>query len=178
MIDAEVLEKRFKYSYRYLKFFDLSHDKSWLENFLDIEASDVYGLPEVLVLLHPRWYNELGVNLQINDPRGLKSFSSGPINQECASERYWGYRCPLVKTKIHTDHIFPWSRGGSTHFQNATYLCDEHNLMKFTDIHTMPWEILFRDNNWIRISLTTLMSMARSESKQKLYFPENQLTRH
>jgi hypothetical protein len=177
MFGAGVLEKRFESSYRYLKFFEHSKTFTWLENFQAIEASEISGLPELLVLLHPKWYIELGINLQISDPRGPKSFSTAPVKQECASEKYWGYKCPFENSAIHTDHIFPWSRGGATHFLNATYLCEEHNTMKFTDIHTMPWEIVFQDSNWVKISLEILISHAKNKTEEKLYFPDNQLNR-
>ena len=175
MFEIGILEKRFEYSYRYLKFFDDSNDKSWIDSFLELESNEQWGLPELLVLLHPKWYKQLDISLASNDPRGPKSFSSGPVAQPCASEKYWGYKCPVSNAIIHTDHIFPWSRGGATHFQNATYLCDEHNIMKFTDIHTMPWEILFEHNKWVRNSLEILIACARTKSELKFYFPETQL---
>ena len=58
MFEIGVLEKRFEYSYRYLKFFDDSNDKSWIDSFLELESNEQWGLPELLVLLHPKWYKE------------------------------------------------------------------------------------------------------------------------
>jgi len=49
--------------------------------------------------------------------------------------------------------------------------------MKFTDIHTMPWEIVFQDSNWIKISLEILISHAKNKTEEKLYFPDDQLNR-
>jgi hypothetical protein len=40
MFEIGVLEKRFEYSYRYLKFFDNSNDKNWIDNFLELESNE------------------------------------------------------------------------------------------------------------------------------------------
>ena len=69
MFEIGIAEKRFEYSYRYLKFFDDSNDKSWTDSFLELESNEKLGLPELLVLLHPKWYRMLP------DPRSYKDIS-------------------------------------------------------------------------------------------------------
>ena len=173
-----ILENRFESSFRYLDYLEKAKNKDWIDAFHFLESMENFGLPEILALLNPKWYENLLILPKINDPRGATSFSSSPVKQPCASEKYWGYICPMTSEIIHTDHIFPWSRGGATHFQNATYLCDEHNKMKFTDIHTMPWEVVFEAKDWVRISLQLMIEQAKKITSEKLFFPETQFSRN
>jgi len=66
-------------------------------------------------------------------------------------------------------------KGGATHSQNAMHLCAEHNLIKHSDIHWIPWEKLPDNNEWIITSLKVLFNFAARNSSQKIYFPEKQV---
>lgn len=101
------------------------------------------GLPELLVLIHPSWYESLG----IPDPRGGRNFPSADKNAQCRSIEFYGYPCPFIDPLIHVDHQFPYSKGGVTSHANAMYLCEEHNLSKSTDIHIINWENM--DTTWV-----------------------------
>ena len=151
-----------------------TRDTPWIEILLEIESSSSFGVPEALVLLDPSHYQELNAP----DPRGERSFPSVSNSFKCRSHEIWGYECPFIETSIHVDHMFPHSKGGSTHPQNAMHLCAEHNMSKHTDIHSIPWEKLHINNDWILLSLKHLIGYAQRITTEKLYFPEKQLKRN
>ena len=152
---------------RFHQFHSESTRKSWVEKFLEVSSSDDYGMPELLVLLDPKNYLEL----EASDPRG-GNFKTSKEIRKCRSLELWGYSCPYTDSKIHIDHTFPWSKGGVTHFQNAMYLCDEHNRAKSIDVHLIPWENFRKNNAWIEESLRHLISYASRKTSEKLYFPK------
>jgi hypothetical protein len=160
-------------AHRYHLFLAKHADSTWTDAFNDIEQEPTFGIPELLVLLHPNWYQQLEIN-SINDPRGLNSFSAAKSIAKCRANEIWGYECPYQHYPIHIDHTFPFARGGATKPDNAMYLCKEHNLSKSTDLHLLPWET-FPSRNWIKEELLFLLNMAGRLSKQKFYFPENQI---
>jgi hypothetical protein len=160
---------------RYHVFLSKNLKSRWLDIFHEIENSSEMGIPEILVLLHPRWHLELDFSSS-NDPRGLNSFSGAFPLAKCRAIEIWGYECPYKEMKIHIDHTFPYSRGGSTKSDNAMYLCQEHNLSKSTDLHLLPWES-FPSKKWIKDELEIFISMATRKSKNGLYFPEKQFLR-
>jgi len=145
----------------------------WPEILMEIESNDKFGIPETLVLLNPLFYKELNAT----DPRGERAFPSVSNSFECRSQEVWGYKCPFTSTVIHVDHMFPHSKGGSTHSQNAMHLCAEHNMSKHTDIHMIPWEKFAANNGWIINSVKHLLNFAQRISPDKLYLPEKQLNR-
>jgi hypothetical protein len=146
----------------------------WIDILLEIESSSSYGVPEALVLLNPSHYSEL----KAPDPRGERGFPSVSNTFKCRSLEIWGYECPFTDASIHVDHMFPHSKGGSTHPQNAMHLCAEHNMSKHTDIHLIPWEKFHINNDWILSSVQHLLSYAQRTTTDKLYFPDKQLKRN
>lgn len=160
---------------RYHRFLATGRNLTWLTLFQECESNANFGLPELLVLIHPNWYDELQIS-KINDPRGNLAFPAASVNAKCRSIEIWGYECPYTVSNIHIDHTFPFSRGGSTKSDNAMYLCKEHNLSKSTDLHMIPWET-FSTKNWIREELGLLINKAKSFYNEELFFPERQLKR-
>jgi len=168
-----IYEQRLEYAHRYFEFLNLYKNDSWIEKLSRIIEDEKMGIPEVLVLLHPQSYQEIGVS----DPRGPSTFPSAQRNAKCRSSELWGYECPFEDTQIHVDHSFPRNRGGMTHAENAMYLCREHNLSKSTDIHLIPWEKIPDRKSWIEIELTALFLASQRSSTKKIYFPFNALGR-
>jgi hypothetical protein len=160
-------------AHRYYTFLEKSAQKSWIDILLDIETSKNYGIPEVLTLLHPRYYQELNTK----EPRGEREFNPARPQSRCRSLELWGYSCPFTNSVIHIDHMFPWAKGGATHYANAMYLCREHNMSKNTDIHVIPWESFPNTNEWIVNPLTILLQAAERLTQEKLYFPKAQTSR-
>ncbi len=156
---------------RYYEYLSRVENLHWIDILEEVDGNPGFGIPEALVLLHPRFYQEIGAK----DPRGERSFPSAKTNSRCRSKDIWGYSCPVAEPNIHIDHMFPHSKGGSTHTLNAMYLCEEHNMSKHTDIHLVPWETLTLTNSWITNSLITLVNAASRTTSKKLYVPEKQL---
>lgn len=173
MLETENLFKsRVNYAYRYFNFLAKSKGEHWIEILGQVETDETLGIPEVLALLLPEHYLELG----IQDPRGPRSFEGATAYSKCRSKEIWGYQCPFEGAKVHVDHLFPQSRGGLTHHTNAMHLCEFHNTAKFTDIHLIPWERMPENNEWIVIALNRMLEGARRLTKKKLYLPVKQLS--
>jgi hypothetical protein len=166
-------EKRLASAQRYYIFKNNSTNKNWIDIFFEIESSPTFGIPEVLVLLDPSYYSGLGSV----DPRGGRTFPLAQKFSKCRSVEIWGYECPFQGKSVHIDHTFPHSKGGVTHFENAMYLCEEHNRAKSTDIHLIPWETMVKANSWIESALQILILSASRLSDKKLHLPEKQLNR-
>lgn len=166
-------QSRVNYAHRYFDFLAKSVGMSWIDKLGLVESSTNYGLPEVLVLIQPKHYAEL----KIPDPRGPTSFGSRTAHASCRSKEIWGYGCPFTEVEIHTDHLFPYSRGGLTHYMNAMHLCSFHNTLKFTDIHLIPWEKMVADRAWIENVLIRLVNGAKRLTKENLYLPTKQLSK-
>lgn len=140
------LTKRISYAERYYGALSTLHFESineWTDLYYKFVSDERYGLPEILVLIHPNWY--AGIN--IPDPRGTRSFPTSDKSAKCRSIEFYGYECPFINPPIHIDHLFPYSKGGVTNHANAMYLCEEHNLSKSTDIHNIDWEGM--DRSWV-----------------------------
>lgn len=165
------MERRLESAARYYSFRSKAEVKNWVDLFLEVQEDEDFGVPEILVLLDPKYYSELGAS----DPRGGRTFPPAGSFSKCRSDELWGYRCPFEGARVHIDHTFPHSKGGVTHSQNAMYLCDEHNTSKHTDIHLIPWEKFPSANDWIVKSIKHLMLAASRQTTQKLYLPEKQL---
>ena len=150
---------------------------NWLEILEKVDESTVFGLPETLTLLDPRWFESLEIDPNSKDPRGDLSFKSANTSAACNSELFWNYACPFQNSKVHVDHIFPFSRGGATHYSNATYLCEEHNYMKFTDIHILPWEMILKNRDWILLTFQNIFKISRKLAGMNLFIPEKQISR-
>jgi len=166
---------RISCAYRYHNFLSARLDSKWLQILDEIESNINFGLPEVMVLLHPKWHQELKISPSV-DPRGQGQFSSASIRAKCRAEDLWGYKCPYDSAQIHIDHTFPFARGGATKDDNAMYLCKEHNLSKSTDLHSVPWEI-FTEKIWIQDELKILTNMAQRLTTSKIYSPLEALKR-
>jgi hypothetical protein len=160
---------------RYHAFLSKHIESSWLDALEEVTSNADTGIPEVMVLLHPRWHKELGFEAA-NDPRGLNSFTSASSRARCRSKEIWGYDCPYVDDKIHVDHTFPFARGGASKNDNAMYLCREHNLSKSTDLHLVPWET-FVDRQWIVEALEQFLVMGRRLTNEELYLPKSSMRR-
>ena len=158
---------------RYYTFQEEVKNLEWVDVLLKVESGKSYGIPEVLVLLDPKYYQELGAS----DPRGERTFAPATATAKCRAKEVWGYECPFQELKIHVDHMFPQSKGGSTHLQNAMYLCGEHNMSKHTDIHLILWEKIPLQNDWVTKSVTHLLGFASRLTNEKLYFPTLQVTK-
>jgi hypothetical protein len=161
---------RLESAYRYHAFLSRHSESSWLDVLSEIEANAHAGIPEVMVLLHPKWHEELSFQ-PLSDPRGLASFSSANVRATCRSNELWGYECPYKDSRIHIDHTFPFARGGATKNDNAMYLCREHNLSKSTDLHLIPWET-FVDKTWILDELSLFLIMGQRLTTSNLYLPK------
>ena len=166
-------EFRINCAFRYHLTLVKSQNLDWLDLFEILENNSKSSVPEYLTLLHPKWHSKLGINSNA-DPRGNSSFNAVFRQAKCRSEKIWGYPCPYIDLKIHVDHTFPYSRGGSTTAENAMYLCKEHNLSKNTDIHLIPWED-FNSQNWIKLQLKFFINIAQRLTNEKLYFPDKKL---
>ena len=97
-------------------------------------------IPEYLVLIHPKWYQEEAAADEVCPVRGRGGFRQGGRDSPgaCESFRYWGYRCPWPNDRGEYDHWFPRSLGGPTDLRNAMWLCKWHNKMaKGADIHVL-----------------------------------------
>lgn len=167
------VEKRLEAASRYYSLSSEVESQSWIDVFLQIESDSTFGIPELLVLLDPKFYSELDAK----DPRGERAFKTAKDIRKCRSQDLWGYACPFTDVEVHIDHTFPRAKGGVTHPQNAMYLCGEHNRAKSTDIHMIPWEGFTKANLWIQQSLKHLISSAARTTNENLYFPEKQLLR-
>ena len=165
--------RRIQSAHRYFDYLWSTKEKSWFEKFEEIEASDRFGIPEVLTLLSPDHYLELGMD----DPRGPRSFSGTSNFSHCRSIEIWGYPCPFENQRIQVDHLFPQSKGGMTHHTNAMHLCEMHNKTKFIDIHLIPWETFLTNQEWIVMTLNKFLESAMRIRKTKIYVPLKQLTR-
>ena len=164
-------EFRLEATLRFYKFQEKTLEMHWAETLNEIEQNPDFGIPEILVLLNPKHYKELGAT----DPRGERTFPKIPDGFPCRSIEIWGYECPFKSSNIHVDHMFPYSKGGVTHSQNAMHLCADHNLLKHSDIHWIPWENLPSRNDWIISSLKVLFNFASRNTSEKIYFPEKQV---
>jgi hypothetical protein len=158
---------------RYYAFQEDSKGLDWIEALQKVETEKSFGIPEVLVLLDPKHYKQLGAT----DPRGERTFAPAPKSAKCRSLEVWGYECPIQDSRIHVDHMFPQSKGGATHLHNAMYLCGEHNMSKHTDIHLILWEIIPVQNEWVIKSIKHLLGFATRLTSEKLYFPTSQVKR-
>lgn len=165
------IETRIEFALRYLRFDALTRDENWGETaglFLDKES---YGLPELMVLIHPRFIPRL--DLTLSQVFGPDSFNSAKHDVACRSDEIWGYACPFTNAKIHIDHSFPRSRGGATHSLNAMYLCEEHNLPKSSDVHLYPWEVLATKLTWVEPIIEKMNHAEKRISGQDFYFPKH-----
>jgi len=167
------LDLRIASAARYYDFLGKVKDLSWIDILSEVEANNVYGIPEVLVLLDPKYHDQLNAT----DPRGPRTFAPAGSSAKCRSNDVWGYACPFNESRIHVDHMFPQSRGGSTHQQNAMYLCSEHNMSKHTDIHLILWEQIPAKNEWVTKSIKHLLDFASRLTNEKLYMPSTQLSK-
>jgi hypothetical protein len=158
---------------RYYNYLEKTKNSNWIEIIKEVESSKHFGIPEVLVLLHPKFY----FYLNAVDPRGANSFPPAVLSAKCRALEVWGYDCPIRDSAIHVDHMFPHSKGGSTHVQNAMYLCGEHNMSKHTDIHLILWERIPQQNDWVVKSVNHLLGFANRLTREKLYSPVSQLSR-
>lgn len=98
-------------------------------------AEDALGLPEKLILVHPKWH-PLDVSRALN----LLPFVVTDGTEQCQAERIWGYECPLTDRTIQADHVFPRSLGGPRDGLNQVWLCADHNGWKGNDLFGFPWE--------------------------------------
>lgn len=162
-----LVERRISYASRYLQFDAATRDSTWLESVNSFNSSGDFKLPELMVLIHPRFMKALGLNAKLL--LGGDFAPNATDGQKCRSEEVWGYECPFISSKIHIDHSFPRSRGGATHPMNAMYLCDNHNLMKSSDVHMYPWEKLELNLEWIN---ATLEKIRLSEERKSGNYPD------
>ena len=164
---------RVKSAGRYYDFQEETKNLDWLSVLQMVEANSSYGIPEVLVLLDPKYHPFL----KATDPSGGRKFTPAISTAKCRAKEVWGYECPFQDSRIHVDHMFPQSKGGATHSQNAMYLCGEHNMSKHTDIHLILWETIPLQNDWVSISIKHLLGFASRLTNEKLYFPASQVSR-
>lgn len=163
-----LIESRIEYAFRYLKFDSEVKNFCWFETVEAFNSSEFHKLPELMVLIHPRYLR--GYNLDIKDILGPDSFTPAGSGVKCRSKEIWGYECPFLEAKIHIDHSFPRSRGGATNSKNAMYLCEEHNLPKSSDIHLFPWENLPGKLDWVNPILEILSQAELRKSQSVVHF--------
>ena len=169
-MSKSIIESRIVYAMRYLKFDALTKDVNWGEAAnLFLESAD-NCLPEIMVLIHPRFTSRL--NLTSFQIFGPDKFHSAKHVVRCRAKDIWGYECPFDGAKIHIDHSFPRSRGGATHSLNAMYLCDQHNLQKSSDVHLYPWEILPTKLDWVDPIIEKMILAEKRISGLDFHFPK------
>jgi hypothetical protein len=174
LMSESIIESRIAYAMRYLQFDALTKNTNWGEAanlFLDSESN---SLPELMVLIHPRFINRL--NLSSSQLFGPDKFNPATHNVKCRSQELWGYECPFIESKIHIDHSFPRSRGGATHTLNAMYLCEEHNLPKSSDIHLYPWDSLASKLIWVDPIIEKMSFAEKRISGVEIHFPKTRKT--
>jgi len=162
-----LLEKRISYAIRYLQFDASTRDLTWLEAIESFNSNADFKLPELMVLIHPRFMKAMDLDTKLL--LGGDFIPNVTNGQKCRSKEVWGYECPYINSKIHVDHSFPRSRGGATHPMNAMYLCDNHNLMKSSDVHMYPWENLELNLEWID---ATLEKIRLTEKRKSGNYPD------
>jgi hypothetical protein len=170
-MSKSIIESRIEFALRYLRFDALTKNENWGDAaglFLDKESN---GLPELMVMIHPRFGSRLG--LTSSQLFGPDSFNSAKHDVACRSIEIWGYSCPFVDAKIHIDHSFPRSRGGATHSLNAMYLCEEHNLPKSSDIHLFPWETLSSKLSWVEPIIEKMSQAEKRISGLNFHLPKH-----
>ena len=175
LMDKIDFEGRINASFRYHTFWVKSLRLSWLDAYSEVISNSQYGIAELLTLIHPKWYEDLGIS-EKSSPRVKSNFDTARTSALCRSNEIWGYDCPYSQTQIEIDHIFPYSRGGSTSNDNAMYLCKEHNRAKSNDVHLLPWE-KFIEVDWIRIQFDFFVNRGQTYSDEKIYFPKLHLKR-
>jgi hypothetical protein len=156
-------KERISYASRYYGLFgsvnfESSHE--WIDTLQRLNSDESSGLPEMLVLIHPKWYEQ--EIIKIADPRGNRSFPSAKTGVLCRSQEIYGYECNFKDQPIHIDHQFPYSKGGITNYENAMYLCAEHNLSKSTDIHLIDWRSI--STEWVSGILDKFVHEIKRES--------------
>ncbi len=99
------------------------------------------ALPQIMVLMHPDFYavREAQVGMSIRGPRSF-STTAGQHAASCMADRIWLLTCPLRRSEVQADHLFPYSLGGPTLAANQLFLCPAHNSAKGSDVHLFPWE--------------------------------------
>jgi hypothetical protein len=170
-MSKSLIETRIAYAIRYLQFDALTKEDDWGSAANLFLSSDDYCLPEMMVLIHPRFIG--GLNLKDFQVFGPDKFNSAKHVVKCRSSDLWGYECPFNGAKIHIDHSFPRSRGGATHSLNAMYLCDEHNLPKSSDVHIYPWEILPTKLDWVNPIIEKMSLAEKRISGLDFHFPKS-----
>ena len=132
--EFEVSERR-EWGRRYAEALNRVQDHSWWELKDQFDQGSL-GPIEALVLVHPDWF--LGNGRDDCLVRGASKFAGGAESgSPCQSEVIWNYQCPLVGSKPHRDHLFPWALGGPTTPTNIIWLCPTHNLAKGPDWHVV-----------------------------------------
>jgi hypothetical protein len=165
-----IFEKRIENAARYLQFDANTRELTWSQASELFNSDEQLGLPELMVLIQPRFIREFG--LDTKSVLGGDFVSRTSTGQRCRAKEIWGYDCPFPNTIIHIDHSFPRSRGGATHPLNAMYLCDEHNLPKSDDIHMFVWEGLPTKIDWVNPILERLIHAQLRATGEKVHFLE------
>jgi hypothetical protein len=163
-------KERIECARRYYELFDtISFESSleWSSTLQKLLMDDRSGLPELLVLIHPKWYED--AIIKIDDPRGNRLFPAAKSGVQCRSFEIYGYACNLRDQSIHIDHQFPYSKGGVTSHENAMYLCAEHNRSKSTNIHLIDWNGM--GTKWVSVILDKLIhEISREPGSPKLRY--------
>jgi hypothetical protein len=165
-----IFEERIESAARYLQFDAITRGLSWSEASELFNGRAEFALPELMVLIQPRFIEEFGFSTR--SVLGGDFVSRTSNGQRCRAKEIWGYDCPFSNSIIHIDHSFPRSRGGATHPLNAMYLCDEHNLPKSDDIHMFIWEELPAKIDWVNPILERLIHAQLRASGEKVHFLE------
>lgn len=122
-------------------------EKSLLDGWLTLFNTPPKTIFEQMVLLNPLHLAELdlpeytNVEMIQNSIQGSRSFPSTIVSNSCQSILLWGYKCEL-NGDLQQDHLFPYSLGGPTLPANRIFLCRYHNMVKSSDIHSYPWELI------------------------------------
>jgi 5-methylcytosine-specific restriction endonuclease McrA len=170
-MSESIFKSRINYAMRYLQFDALTKSENWGDSANLFFESQVNCLPELMVLIHPRYVDRLGLtNFELFGP---DNFNSAKHIVKCRSREIWGYECPFDGARIHIDHSFPRSRGGATQALNAMYLCDEHNLPKSSDVHLYPWEILPTKLSWVEPIIEKMSLAEKRISGTNFHFPKD-----
>lgn len=138
---ADLLSARVQHAESYLVALEKYEAVAWSALY-ELYMARQLSVAEALVLVHPRYYEELEVSRGYS-VRGDALFGRRVDRYDlpCDAEKVWGMPCQLRNYEaLQFDHFFPRSLGGPTLAANRLALCPLHNRVKTNDVHFFAWD--------------------------------------